>query len=698
MSIIQFFDVTKMYKLDEKRDKYALDNINLCFGNGLTCILGKSGSGKSTLLNMIGLLDYPSKGKIVIDGCDLSRLTNKKKDKYRSTKCGFIFQHYHLLEKHSALFNAVLPSLILGSNFKESVNKAKAIFAKINFKKELLDSRVCNLSGGEKQRVAIVRALMNNPDILLADEPTGALDKENSKEIMHILKEISKEKTVLIVTHNSELAEEYSDRIITINDGKITNDLNKKLIKDKPITKSIKKKALNDAWSDHIIINNIWRRLLRNSISCASLIISIVATILIVGFSIGSQESIEKEKYKKFDIGVGTISKESTHKANGSSLSLIKTSRPSIDELQTIKSNNPSFVFTHNYDYLLSGYELSIGENKLDEAILSPIYSFQEPFVDKNLIIDGVLPKNNLNECIVNKAFKINLGKNNNLSIVGQIIHLKISNHIDYFTGEAIKPYISDYFDLEKDIIIKGVVDEINFLSVPKIYFSYESLEEYVENTCLNNLSTYRNTDVSWRQRVVDASDTEQLSSYSYYCFLKDVKSYRQLNEFVKYNDIVYTNNNLIVGETLQDLIEVSCTGMEIFMIIAIVGCILILGMISFSNYSEDRKSSAVLRCLGATENMVEDLYISENLTLGMLSSIVAIIISYFLQRPINWILKLFLNLENLISIPIESFLNIKLLFPLIIVGSTILISIISTVLPIRFSKKISLKEELADE
>ena len=130
-------------------------------------------------------------------------------------------------------------------------------------------------------------------------------------------------------------------------------------------------------------------------------------------------------------------------------------------------------------------------------------------------------------------------------------------------------------------------------------------------------------------------------------------------------------------------------------MIIAIVGCILILGMISFSNYSEDRKSSAVLRCLGATENMVEDLYISENLTLGMVSSIVAIIISYFLQRPINWILKLFLNLENLISIPIESFLNIKLLFPLIIVGSTILISIISTVLPIRFSKKISIMNSL---
>ena len=240
-------ELTKKYNLNEEAT--ALNGIDVTFGEfGFVSILGPSGCGKSTLLNMIGLLDRPTSGEIIIDGVSTKSLTSSQEDKFRNQKIGFIFQSYHLIPTLSILDNVTLPLEVKG-DIKPSERKARAleILKKIGLEK-YIDKKVNELSGGMKQRVAIARALILNPEIILADEPTGALDSKNSEEVLNILKDISKTKLVILVTHNEKEAAIYSDRTIRMYDGKIVEDLEKEVVESEnkisslgPLTENPKK-------------------------------------------------------------------------------------------------------------------------------------------------------------------------------------------------------------------------------------------------------------------------------------------------------------------------------------------------------------------------------------------------------------------------------------------------------------------------
>lgn len=203
----------------------ALNKINLEFPDkGFISILGPSGCGKSTLLNLIGLLDRPTEGDIYIDGISTKNLKAIDKDRLRNEEIGFIFQSYHLIPTLSLINNVILPLEIENKlKYVEAKEKAINLLKKFGLA-EFINKKSNELSGGQKQRVAICRALINDPKIILADEPTGALDSENSEEVLKILKDISKEKLVLLVTHNDEQAYRYSDRIISLKDGEVIND------------------------------------------------------------------------------------------------------------------------------------------------------------------------------------------------------------------------------------------------------------------------------------------------------------------------------------------------------------------------------------------------------------------------------------------------------------------------------------------
>lgn len=223
MELIKINNLVKKYQIADSNERLVLDNISICFPEkGLFALVGKSGSGKSTLLNMISALDKPTSGQIFYQGNDVSKWSNTKIERYRNQDIGIVFQHYHLLENESVLFNIMLPALIQGKSEKEAEFAAKTLLKSINFKVNLYNQKCCDLSGGEKERVAILRALINNPKILLADEPTGALDSENSKLVMDIFKQISKERLVIMVTHSIDLVKRYSDKIIHLQDGRVT--------------------------------------------------------------------------------------------------------------------------------------------------------------------------------------------------------------------------------------------------------------------------------------------------------------------------------------------------------------------------------------------------------------------------------------------------------------------------------------------
>lgn len=204
----------------------ALNDVNINFReNEFVSILGPSGCGKTTLLNIIGGLDKYTSGDLVINGKSTKSFTDENWDTYRNHSIGFVFQSYNLIPHQSVLANVELALTLSGVSKKERRERAIAALEKVGLK-EQIHKRPNQMSGGQMQRVAIARALINNPDILLADEPTGALDSETSVQVMELLREIAKDKLIIMVTHNPELATEYSSRIIRCMDGKVIDDSN----------------------------------------------------------------------------------------------------------------------------------------------------------------------------------------------------------------------------------------------------------------------------------------------------------------------------------------------------------------------------------------------------------------------------------------------------------------------------------------
>lgn len=199
----------------------ALDNINIEIDRGeFVAIMGPSGSGKSTLMNLIGGLDSPTKGDILIEGENLKKTKDKKLSAYRNKKIGFIFQSFNLQPMYTALENVILPLYFAKIKQKEKIKKGKAALSIVKLTHRI-KHKPKELSGGERQRVCIARALVNEPSIILADEPTGNLDTKTGKEIINFLRNLTKKEiTIIMVTHNAEMAQ-LAEKIIKIKDGKL---------------------------------------------------------------------------------------------------------------------------------------------------------------------------------------------------------------------------------------------------------------------------------------------------------------------------------------------------------------------------------------------------------------------------------------------------------------------------------------------
>jgi putative ABC transport system ATP-binding protein len=221
--IIELDNIWKTYKIG-KESIDVLKGINLKVKKGeFISIIGKSGSGKTTLVNQIGCLDTPSKGKIILDGLDVAKLSESKLAEIRGKKIGYVFQKFNLIKTLTAIENVELPMIFQNVSITQRKKRAKELLEQFDMGKRLLN-KPTELSGGQQQRVAIARALANNPHIILADEPTGNLDSKNGIKVMEYLKKLHEMgKTIILVTHDEKLSK-YATRIITIKDGKIIHE------------------------------------------------------------------------------------------------------------------------------------------------------------------------------------------------------------------------------------------------------------------------------------------------------------------------------------------------------------------------------------------------------------------------------------------------------------------------------------------
>ncbi|MEE1281406.1 MAG: ABC transporter ATP-binding protein [Acutalibacteraceae bacterium] len=231
-NIINMTNIIKRYYINQPNELQILNGINLRVDEGeFVAIVGQSGSGKSTLMNIIGALDRPTEGEYFFNNRDISKMTDKELSKIRNTEIGFVFQNFNLIPRASALKNVEMPMLYAKVGRKERTSRAKELLELVEMGARY-NHNPNELSGGQKQRVAIARALANNPKLILADEPTGALDTKTGRTVMDIFHKLHSEgKTIVLITHSPELAEE-TERIITISDGSIISDSGEKKILD----------------------------------------------------------------------------------------------------------------------------------------------------------------------------------------------------------------------------------------------------------------------------------------------------------------------------------------------------------------------------------------------------------------------------------------------------------------------------------
>lgn len=321
---------------------HALKGVSLSFReHEFVSILGQSGCGKTTFLNIIGGLDHYTSGDLIINGKSTKDYSDKDWDTYRNHQVGFVFQSYNLIMHQSVLSNVELALTLTGVNKEERRKRAIDALNKVGLSDQI-HKKPTQMSGGQMQRVAIARAIVNNPDIILADEPTGALDSATSVQIMEILKEISKDKLVIMVTHNPQLADEYSSRIIRLKDGSLVSDSNSFNEQEMNVDTSVlKRPGMSFIMACSLSLNNLMTKKARTFLTSFAGSIGIIGIALIMSLSHGMQsyiDQMENDTMASYPIEI---------QANSSDMSTLMTTMMGMKKES--KEHNDSKIYSRPY-------------------------------------------------------------------------------------------------------------------------------------------------------------------------------------------------------------------------------------------------------------------------------------------------------------------------------------------------------------
>ena len=422
--MLKLENITKIYE-GKNFKQIALNDVTLAFRNNeFVSILGPSGSGKTTLLNIIGGLDKYTYGNLIIDGVSTRKYKERDWNNYRSKKVGFIFQSYNLINHQTVLSNVLLSLNIAGKPKKESIKLAKKVLKDVGLE-NYIKKKPKELSGGQMQRVAIARALVTNPDIILCDEPTGALDSQTSIQIMELLKKISKEKLVIMVTHNVTLANKYSDRVIALNDGVITYDTSPYEVENYSLKKiKNKRKTMNKFTSLSLSFNNLLTKKSRTLLTSFAGSIGIIGIALVLSLSKGTQKyinKIEKNTFSKYPISImesyidyqNMFDKEKESCKNGSICSINDLTNNVVNDNKINSISKFSNILKQNYENI-NNYTLDINynynidlniykDNKMIEnssLYFKEFFNNNSPLLKEYTLIYGKLPEK-YNEIVI---------------------------------------------------------------------------------------------------------------------------------------------------------------------------------------------------------------------------------------------------------------------------------------------------------
>lgn len=649
--MIELKNISKVYK-NKRNKQIVLNSINLRFRDKeFVSILGKSGSGKSTLLNIIGGLDTKFNGSLLIDNIDTKYYKNKDYDNYRRSKVGFVFQNYNLIN-HQTVLDNVLISLKLLNN-KHSKRKVLDTLKQVGLY-DLRYKKPNELSGGEKQRVAIARAIVKNPNILLCDEPTGALDSKNSMEVLNILKDLSKEYLVVLITHNREDAYKYSDRIIELKDGEIYKDSNPK-DKDIEIIDFDDKYKLKKNKRKHLTIFSSLKLSFKNLISKRgrTFLILFAESIGIIGISLililnnSMNNYINKEKttslanYPLIITNEKVVKKKNSLKDNCNKKICIVNSN--YEETKIIKLNNIKEKIEKEKDNILDiSYKYDINLNtKINNNYFREMLSSDSIINNDYQILYGKYPKeyNELVLVLNNKGeFPNYIYEDLNIKEIENIIGTKT---------------ILKTNKNEEILKIVGIIKSVDDSRIDSGYIGYT--KELTELLVKDN-----NLDIN--------------NPNSIYIYPKDYESRKNLINYLKKEKIDYQD---LVGEVIDNLnlIIDSITYILILLVgVSFIVSSIMITVLTYVSTIEREKEIGILRSLGATKKDIKHIFNSENIIEGTLSGIFGILIGNILIYPIGNIIEKNIIRFNLIKLPTK--------YALILIILNILICSISGLIP----------------
>lgn len=624
--MLKLKNVSKIYN-----NQKVLDNISLDLREKeLVIILGESGSGKSTLLNIISAIEKPDSGDIIFGTENLIKINNKKLDYYRNNYIDYIFQSYNLINYLNILDNIILSSKIKKNKIKD--NDIKEVLNKLKIDK-VAKNDILTLSGGETQRGAIARTLLNDSKILLCDEPTGAVDSKNSLNIMNILKEISKEKLVIVVTHNESLAKKFAKRIIKIKDGKIIKDTDP-YISNSKLKVNLKRNKLSYISTLNMSMKNMKFKKMRTFLTMLAFSIGLISLSIVLSISSGFNKEIEKfEKETLFNYPL-IISKENI----------------SIDNIFNIDNNN----YKENYINITdNAYTVT---NNIDEALIKKIDK-----LDKNNI-EGISYIKNIDQSI-NEYLIDNPGKNFFNLLKGSYPINKTEVMLMISDKNSINQTLANYLDIESikfdEIINKKVkINNKTFIITGLVKSNNEFYKE--------------SYGIIYNKEAFNEEITDVLifpNSYESKLIIKE-----KLNDY----DIIDESSSVI--NVVQNFVKGVSYILMAFSIISLIVSIIMIAVISYISVIERTREIGILKSIGANSKDIKRLFLSENIIIGLLSSLLTIKIVTELQNVINNFVYKKIAINNIVDF------NFSIITFIILVS--ISLSYLSGLIPARIASR----------
>ncbi|KRN94725.1 ATP-binding cassette domain-containing protein [Companilactobacillus kimchiensis] len=646
MSLLELKDVRKSFTLN-KQEFPVLKGIDLKLDRGeFVSILGESGGGKTTLLNTIGGLDSQFKGDILVDDKSLKKGSDKALDNYRSHTVGFVFQSFHLISHLTILENVMVPLEMSSLNKSQRTGRAKSLLAKVGLA-EHLDKHPSQLSGGQKQRVAIARALANDPEIIIADEPTGALDSENTEEVLKILDDIAKEgKLVIAVTH-SQIVADYGTRVVHLQDGKVDSDktlrdpypIPNEITTDKNITHLSFGDTFRLAW-EHMRYTKG-----RNILIILGAAIGIFSVIFMLGLGSGITGYINGEMTKQVNPNAIQVTK--TVSRDNTDPSSINMSNSDLKNFKSIKN-----VKKVEKAYFAQGPKVNFNNKNVAVQFFQTWNATEKP----DDITTGKKPSNN--QIILLKSDAQKLDKKNYKNMVGKNVKMYVTSLDKNNQPTQIT------MNLKVSGIIKSGSSAI----------TYNTLETAAKDA---------NVAIKPNFATLSVNDTLNVKGVQ-----EKVKSYKTTIDKKKQNRYTITGVGAII-DSLNTYLRLAFDVLAGIAGISLIVSAIMIIVVLYISVSERTQEIGILRAIGARKKDIRNMFISESFLIGLLSGVFASIIAWLAQMGVNSIAQGAFK-ATIVAISPGNFI-----FGIVV---SIVISLLAALAPSRRAAKLDPRDSLTDE